>query len=117
MMKNKETLLYLNNQMWKVFIVDSHHPGLVLGSDVCRGSTWSGKQTIYFSNELTKVNALRVIIHELTHATLSATQMSIPEEFTEEQLADFFALYGEQIVEAAKKLERWAFSHEQDSCV
>lgn len=116
-MKNKSAFVQINKQIWKIHIVDSHHSGLVLGNDVCRGCTWNGKQTIYFSNELTKVNALRVIIHELTHATLSATQMSIPEEFTEEQLADFFALYGEQIIEAAKKLERWAFSHEQDSCV
>ena len=111
-MKNKSTFVNINKQIWKIHIVDSHNSGLVVGSDVCRGCTWNGKQTIYLSNELTRVNALRVIIHEMVHATLSATQMSVPEEFNEEQLADFFALYGEQIVETSKEIERWAFSHE-----
>ena len=75
---------------------------------MCRGCTWSGKQIIYLSNELNGSTALRVITHELVHATLAATQMSIPEVFNEEQLADFFALYGAQIIGAANELERWA---------
>lgn len=107
-MKNKSRQLSLNKQKWMVKIVDSHHEGLVADTSVCRGCTWCGKQTIYLSNELDESNALRVITHELVHATLAATQMSIPEEFNEEQVADFFALYGAQIIGAANELERWA---------
>lgn len=107
-MKNKIRQLNLNGQKWMVKIVDSHHEGLVVGTEVCRGCTWSGKQIIYLSNELNESTALRVITHELVHATLVATQMSIPEAFNEEQVADFFALYGAQIIGAANELERWA---------
>lgn len=107
-MKNKSRQLSLNKQKWVVKIVDSHHEGLVVDTSVCRGCTWCGKQTIYLSNELDESNALRVITHELVHATLAATQMSIPEEFSEEQVADFFALYGAQIIGVANELERWA---------
>lgn len=107
-MQNKMRQLSLNKQKWMVKIVDSHHEGLVLDNAVCRGCTWSGKQIIYLSNELDETTALRVIVHELVHATLAATQMSVPEEFTEEQVADFFALYGAQIIGAANELERWA---------
>ena len=107
-MQNKMRQLSLNKQKWTVKIVDSHHEGLVADTSVCRGCTWCGKQIIYLSNELDESNALRVIIHELVHATLAATQMSIPEEFNEEQMADFFALYGAQIVSGANELERWA---------
>ena len=78
------------------------------GTDVCRGRTWIGEQIIYLSNELNESTALRVITHELVHAALAATQMSIPEAFNEEQVADLFALYGAQITGVAKELERWA---------
>ena len=107
-MQNKSRQLSLNKQKWMVKIVDSHHEGLVAGTGVCRGCTWCGKQTIYLSNELEESTALKVITHELVHATLVATQMSVPEEFSEEQVADFFALYGAQIIGAANELERWA---------
>lgn len=107
-MQNKMRQLNLNGQKWLVKIVDSHHEGLVAGTAACRGCTWCGKQTIYLSNELNESTALRVITHELVHATLVATQMSIPEEFSEEQVADFFALHGAQIISTANELERWA---------
>lgn len=114
-MKNKVRNLNLNKQKWSVRIVDSHHAGLVCEGGVCRGCTWSGKQIIYLSNELDASNVLRVITHELVHATLAATQMSIPEEFNEEQVADFFSIYGSQIAEAAKELERWALNENNSS--
>lgn len=107
-MQNKMRQLNLNKQKWMVKIVNSHHEGLVVGTEVCRGCTWSGKQIIYLSNELDESTALRVIIHELVHATLAATQMSIPEALNEEQVADFFALYGAQIIGVANELEGWA---------
>lgn len=109
-MQNKMRQLELNRQKWMVKIVDSHHEGLVIGTEVCRGCTWTGKQIIYLSNELNELTASRVIVHELVHAALAATQMHVPEELNEEQVADFFALYGAQIVSIANELERWALS-------
>lgn len=81
-MQNKMRQLNLNKQKWTVQIVNSHHEGLVVGTEVCRGYTWSGKQIIYLSNELNEATALRVIVHELVHATLAATQMSVPKNST-----------------------------------
>lgn len=113
MMQNKMRQLNLNTQKWIVKIVDSHHEGLIVGTDVCRGCTWSSKQIIYFSNELDESTVLTVIIHELVHAVLAATQMSVPEEFNEEQVANFFALYGAQLIGTANELKEWAL-HDSD---
>lgn len=117
MMKNKSINIRINDQKWKVKITESHDPSLICDGTVCRGCTWCSNQTIYISNELTKATFLKVITHELVHASLTSTQMSIPESFTEEQMADFFALYGQRILKLAKELKEWALNDEVDSCV
>lgn len=100
-------------QHWLVAVVDSHDASLVVGNDVCRGATWVGKQAIYLSNELSFDLMKRVLTHELTHAWLYATQMSVPETFDEEQVCELFAIYCESIHNMCNQLMEVMFKDEQ----
>lgn len=111
----KEVSFNIVDQEWAIRVVDSHDPHMVADGTVCRGCTWVGQSAIYMSNELTDRTFKRVLLHELVHAYLFATQMSIPDTFNEEQLCDFFAIYSEKILELANTLEQGFFSDEEHS--
>lgn len=104
-MRNANIETDLNGQKWRVCVVDAHDPSLFPR----RGCTWRNLQKIYLSNELDERTAPRVIARELTHATLNTTQIkdlgnSTLENFTEEDVCEFVALYGAQISDIAKEL-------------
>lgn len=108
-MRNANIETDLNGQKWRVCVVDAHDPSLLLYGELRRGCTWWNLQKIYLSNELDERTAPRVIAHELTHATLYATQIkdlgnSTVENFTEEDVCEFMALYGAQIADIAQDL-------------
>ena len=113
-MRNENVEIVLNGQKWVVCGVDAHNPGLLLDGEFRRGCTWWNAQKIYLSNELDERTAYKVIAHELTHATLYATQIkdlgnSTAENFTEEDVCEFTALYGSQIADIAKDLMKKLF--------
>lgn len=104
-MRNANIETDLNGQKWRVCVVDAHDQSVFPR----RGFTWKNLQKIYLSNELDERTAPRVIAHELTHATLYATQIkdlvnSTVENFTEEDVCEFMALYGAQIADIAQDL-------------
>lgn len=85
-------------QTWEVFTADAHDPELIADGRTCVGTTWCGHFKIFLSNELRGSRLLRTIRHELTHAFIYSTQCEIPETFNEEQICEFVAIYGEEIV-------------------
>lgn len=109
MLQNKNIIVAIGQATWRVSIEDSHSSKLCVDGDVSRGCTWCGKHEICLSNELTRLTFRRVCAHELTHAILFSTQACLLETYTEEQLCDFMALYGGEVVNLADKLEEWAF--------
>ena len=113
----KEVLFDIVDQEWTIRVVDSHDPHMVAGGSVCRGCTQVGQSAIYMSNELTDRTFKRVLLHELVHAYLFATQMSVPDAFNEEQLCDFFAIYSEKILDLANKIEQGFFIYEDNSSI
>lgn len=115
--KVKEVLFNIVDQEWTIRVVDSHDPHMFADGTVCRGCTWVGQSAIYMSNELTDRTFKRVLLHELVHAHLFATQMSVPDTFNEEQLCDFFAIYSEEILDLANKIEQELFIDEDSSSV
>lgn len=82
------------NQIWDVKVVSPHDTSLCVDGSYCRGACWCDRLTIAISNELNEKTLRRVIAHELTHALLWSSQVQIPEQFTEEQVCDFMAIYG-----------------------
>lgn len=109
-MTNRETLYDIMDQLWTVRIVDAHDPGLFVDGIACRGATWLSSQQIFLSNELTEHTLKRVLIHELTHAVLYASQIELPEHYSEEQVCDFVAIYSETVLRHSEALEVWAFN-------
>ena len=91
----------LEGLMWQVELVDAHSPELMVNNEPCRGTTWCGHQRIYISNELTPACAIRVIRHEVTHAYIWSTQISLPKTFDEEYSCDFVAMWTPQILSAS----------------
>lgn len=113
----KEVSFSIANQEWVIRVVDSHDARMIVDGDVCRGCTWVGQNEICMSNELTDRTFKRVLLHELVHAYLSATQMDIPDTFNEEQLCEFFAIYSAEILDLANTIEQRFFSNEDSSSI
>jgi hypothetical protein len=96
--------IHINHLLWEVNVVPTTDPGLHVDGEMCRGATWYGKQQIYLAEELTANTAMRVIIHELTHAYLYSTQMRLPDTFTEEEVCEFVACWGTDIISMANEV-------------
>ena len=96
--------IHINHLLWEVNIVSTTDPGLMVDGEMCRGTTWFGKQQIFLAAELNANTALRVIIHELTHAHLYSTQMRLPDTFTEEEVCEFMACWGADIISMANEV-------------
>lgn len=94
----------INHLLWEINVVSTTDPELMVDGEMCRGTTWFGKQQIFLAKELNANTALRVIIHELTHAYLYSTQMRIPETFTEEEVCEFVACWGADIISMANEV-------------
>ena len=91
----------LEGLTWQVELADAHSPELMVNNEPCRGTTWCGHQRIYISNELPLDCALRVIRHEVTHAYIWSTQISLPKAYDEEYICDFIAMWAPQILAAS----------------
>ena len=91
----------LEGLVWQVELADAHSPELTVDNAPCRGTTWCGHQRIYISNELSPECALRVIRHEVTHAYIWSTQISLPKTFDEEYICDFVAMWTPRILSAS----------------
>lgn len=113
-MRNGNVEITLNAQKWGVHVVDPHDPSLFFYGSPRRGCTWCYAQKIYLSDELDERTATRVIAHELTHAMIYATQIkdsgnTEKENYTEEDVCEFMAMYGAQITDIAKDLMKKLF--------
>ena len=113
----KEVSFNIVDQKWIIRVVNPHDPHMVADGAVCRGCTWVDQSAIYMSNELTERTFKHVLLHELAHAYLFATQMSVPDAFNEEQLCEFFAIYSEEILDLANKIEQEFFIDEDNSSI
>ena len=90
-------IIEIAGQQWSVQAVEAHDPGLFANGDECRGTCWCGKSEIYLSKELSGDQVPRVVMHELVHAYIYATQAVKPENWTEEDMCELIAIYGWQM--------------------
>lgn len=93
----------INNSTWEVAIVPNTNPELIVEGNAVTGATWLMQQRIYLSADLTKDTAKGIIAHELAHAFLCSTQIRLAEDakgehYSEEEMCNFIAMYGEQIL-------------------
>lgn len=94
----------IRDQHWSVEIVPAHDPGLWVDGTARTGAIWPVTCKIYISDELNEDQAYRVMLHELTHAFISATQVHSPENWTEEAVCEMIAIYGDEIIGQANAL-------------
>jgi hypothetical protein len=90
---------------WTAYLVDSHNPSLIVDGKSCTGAAWLPQRKIYVSNELDKFALKRTLTHEVSHAVIYATQFVMPEQYDEEQMCDFMAIYGETIVKKVETIQ------------
>lgn len=108
-------LIEINEKYWEIKKVPSNDPLLYYDGGFSRGATWCTSQVIALSDDLNLYTASTVILHELSHAFLASTQVSVPESFNEEQVCNFVADYGEQIQRMASSIYQTLYVKEADS--
>lgn len=94
----------IRDQHWSIEIVPAHDPGLWVDGTARIRATWPVTCKIYISDELNADQGYRVILHELTHAFIAATQVHSPESWTEEAVCEMVSIYGDEIIACANVL-------------
>ena len=88
-----------NNQVWEIKEVPEDCGKLVVGGEFRQGSTHFDTQTLYVLDRLKLERKKEVLLHELGHCYLYATQCYYQKDsFTEEEVCEIIALYAEQMV-------------------
>lgn len=97
----------INNQEWKIFEVRDKHPKLKDNNKFYAGMTHFVTQEIYIAKRDDLETEKELLRHELTHAFLYAFGFKIAKDFSEEELAEFIALYGQQICNMSEMYFTW----------
>lgn len=100
-----ETIVYLpiRNSDWRINLVDPDSQGLRTDDSQNWGMTHYMTKDIYINNELHKDDIDEVLIHELTHAVLSETQIKESHKYSEEDVCDLMGKYARVIIDLADK--------------
>lgn len=100
------TTVYLppRNSDWRVSLVDPDSLGLQTSNGQNWGTTQYVTKDIYINNELHENDIDEVLIHELTHALLSETQIKDAHKYSEEDVCELMGMYARIIVDLADKV-------------
>lgn len=91
-------MIIINGERWKLAIVSSSHPILRRNDGSWTlGTCDKNTRTIFIARGLGANKFKKVLCHELTHASMFSYNIYLPKE-QEEEIADFIATYGEEIV-------------------
>ena len=94
----------MNGQFWDVIIVPEHYP-MLYRSDGSKtiGACDNELKTIYIQEGLGDRLTRKVLCHEITHAAMFSYNVILSYE-QEELLADLFATYGDEIINAVNEV-------------
>jgi Zn-dependent peptidase ImmA (M78 family) len=98
MAKGVPVKIFQNN--WTVIVTNSPKD-LVINNKQCKGSILYKDSVIFLDENTSDKDRQRIIRHELAHAMLYETQISLRDCYTEEDLCEFIAIYGNLIEEMA----------------
>lgn len=98
----------LNGFRWNIVFTENE-PLLLVNNRICKGSIAYKTRTIYVDCRITKDSIKRVLAHELTHAILYDTQIHVKEQYSEEDVCEFCALYAAKISAISKNCIRKYF--------
>lgn len=103
-------IINLCGSKWEVLQIEGNNSLLLCGEKRCKGTTHYYDHKIYVDKDLIPEEKRRTLIHELSHAVLYSTQLSVDESFSEEQLCEFMGLYADKIADVSNvvlALEKW----------
>lgn len=89
-------------QPWEVYMASSHDAVLIVDGKDCMGTTWVVDHRIYINTSVNAMMAEHVVRHEVTHAVLYSSQITTPEQFSEENVCDFIGDWGPEIERVSK---------------
>lgn len=99
-------MLSINNKNWNIAFVEPRNSMLMNSDGVYTlGVTDKNTETIYINNRLSDYMRKKVLIHELCHAYAMSYDYEMEIE-TEEIVADFISLFGDDILQMADKVIR-----------
>lgn len=101
----------INGIRWCISEVESNS-SLLISEDGkrCKGTTHYLTHFIYLDKDLPLTDKSSTLMHELTHAALYSTQIELKENYTEENLCEFVAMYGSMIYNIAYKYINESFN-------
>lgn len=104
-MMNKIKTVYLptlrdRDKAWDIYEVPGTDANLYVDGKQCRGVTRYFNREICINKDLLPCDKRQVLIHELTHAFIYDTQIETRDDYTEEHLCDFMAMYADDIIAA-----------------
>ena len=98
----------INGLKWTIQDVEAAYPMLIVDSCKKDGACHFRQQEIYLDRELPPDYKRQVLLHELAHVMLAATQLDTKNDtFTEEELCNFVGIYTEQIYGIAMMYSDW----------
>lgn len=103
-MVEREIAIKVNDNNWKVAVTRDYKLLLDKNGHICKGVTSYKNRTIFIDPRMPKESFLRVLRHELGHTYLYETQININDNFTEEDVCEFIAIYGDKIVSKARSI-------------
>lgn len=104
-------MLNINNEVWKIFLVPTHHPSLARSDGVYSiGACDDNLKAIFLNENLNSEKMKRVLCHEIVHAVMFSYNIFVDYE-VEEILADLVATYGQEIISLTNhsmwKIKKW----------
>lgn len=92
----------INGFEWEILEVSATDCNLNVGG-ASFGTTLIHYQKIYLDKDLAPLLKRKVLRHELSHAFLYCYLLDRKEEYSEEEVAEFVALYSPQILDICNK--------------
>lgn len=97
-MQKGELRIRVNGSDWTIVITDNKRELTDKSGHICKGTVSYRESKIFIDESVSKENVAHILRHELTHIYIYETQLTMKETYTEEELCEFFAIYGTKIV-------------------
>jgi len=88
---------------WRLELTENKEE-LQVNGRFCKGAIHYRDSKIFIYTETSFKDRTRILLHELTHAVLYETQIELKEFYTEEDMCELMAKYGQYIIELYKGL-------------
>lgn len=92
----------INGLKWTIEEVETRSSELIVNGVSCFGVCKFLTQEILIDNSLKEDKQFQTLKHELTHAFLYCHLLDKKDNYTEEELCEFVAMYSEPIINIAK---------------